>query len=240
MRAVILAGGKGTRLHPYTVVFPKPLMPIDDMPVIEIVIRQLAAAGVDHATLAVGHLAELIRAFLGDGDRFGLKIDYSREDLPLGTAGPLRLISDLPETFLVLNGDLLTTLNYADLLARHREQGNDLTIASRRREVAIDFGVLKTDETGRVVDYLEKPVMSHAVSMGAYVFNRIALDFIPEGRKFDFPDLILAMAQQRRIGAYIHHGDWLDIGRHDDYEEAQRIFGEKRAIFLPNDPQNQE
>ncbi|MCX7048825.1 MAG: sugar phosphate nucleotidyltransferase [Candidatus Sumerlaeota bacterium] len=233
MRAVILAGGMWTRLYPYTVAFPKPLMPLDDMPIIEIVVRQLAAQGIQRVTMAVGHLAELMIAFLGDGARFGLRIDYSREDQPLGTAGPLRNIPDLPETFLVMNGDLLTTLNYGDLIRRHRESGADVTIACHRREVKIDFGVIETDANGRVSGYIEKPSIPYTVSMGAYVFNRIALDYIPAGRYFDFPALIHAMMSERVIATHFHEGEWLDIGRHDDYEEAQRIFAERRSIFLP-------
>lgn len=237
MRAVILAGGKGTRLHPYTVVFPKPLMPIDDMPIIEIIVRQLAHYGFTHLTMAVGHLEELMTAFLGDGSRFGLKIDYSSEDKPLGTAGPLKRIPDLPETFLVMNGDLLTTLNYGQLMEIHRKSNHDLTIASHQREVQIDFGVLETDADGIVRDYIEKPKMDYTVSMGSYVFNRCALDYIPENDYFDFPDLIRAMMQERTVGTHAHSGLWLDIGRHADYEEAQQVFAEQRDVFLPNGPQ---
>ncbi len=235
MRAVILAGGKGTRLHPYTVSFPKPLMPIDDMPIIEIVLRQLARSGIDRVTMAVGHLAELMIAFLGDGERFGLQIDYSREDKPGGTAGPLRMIPDLPETFLVMNGDLLTTLDYGRLVERHREAGHDLTIACHKRQVKIDFGILETDAEGLVRDYIEKPSINYEVSMGAYVFNRLALGYIPADKYFDFPDLIRAMMSERKVGTYFHSGLWLDIGRHDDYEDAQKIFSEKRDIFLLED-----
>jgi NDP-sugar pyrophosphorylase family protein len=232
---VILTGGKGTRLQPYTVVFPKSLMPLDDMPIIEIVTRQLARHGVDQITMAVGHLAELMMAFLGDGERFGARIDYSREDEPLGTAGAVKLVSDLPETFLVMNGDLLTTLDYGALMDEHRRSGNDLTIACHRREVKVDFGVVKTDGHGDVRDYIEKPTIPYEVSMGAYIFNRSALDYIPEGKYFDFPDLVRAMKDERAVGAYFHDGIWLDIGRHDDYEEAQRVFSEQRDVFLPSD-----
>lgn len=233
MHAVILAGGKGTRLRPYTVSFPKPLMPIDDMPIIEVVVRQLARHGISDITMAVGHLAELLIAFLGNGERFGVRIAYSREDCPLGTAGPLRMISDLPETFLVMNGDLLTTLNYSDLIETHRRSGHDLTIACQRRTVRVDFGVLQTDDAGIVRDYLEKPTIPYLVSMGAYVFNRTALDYIPAGEYFDFPDLIRAMMREKQVGTFHHEGLWLDIGRHDDYEVAQRIFSERRDDFLP-------
>lgn len=234
MRAVILAGGVGARLRPYTISFPKPLMPLGDMPVIEIVLRQLASHGVDRATLAVGHLAELLTAFLGDGARFGLAVDYAREDEPLGTAGPLRGIADLPETFLVMNGDLLTTLDYGALLQTHHRAGNAVTVAIRRREVAIDFGVLECDARGRLSAYHEKPSITHDVSMGAYVFEREALDWIPAEGPFDFPELIQALlAAGRPVGTHRHEGLWLDIGRPEDYEAAQRIFEERREEFLP-------
>jgi len=233
MRAVLLAGGKGTRLLPYTVVFPKSLMPLGDMPVIEVVVRQLRHYGVDHITLAVGHLAELLMTFLGDGSRFGLKIDYSREDEPLGTAAPLLLIKDLPETFLVMNGDVLTTLNYRDLVQAHAVRRNDLTIASYERDVKIDLGVLETDGGGVVRDYIEKPTMRYKVSMGVYVFNRAALDYIPPNRYFDFPDLIKAMMNERVVGTYPYGDVWLDIGRHEDFERAQELFASRRAEFLP-------
>lgn len=209
-------------------------MPIDDMPIIEIVVRQLVDVGVDHITLAVGHLAELLMAFLGDGERFGVRIDYVREETPLGTAGPLRRIGDLPEEFLVMNGDLLTTLDYQALIAQHRAEGNALTIASHHRQVNINFGIMKTDDKGRVLDYFEKPSMDYEVSMGAYFFTRVALDYIPTDSYFDFPDLIRAMMEERRVGTYRHDGLWLDIGRHDDYEEAQRIFAEQRDLFPQN------
>lgn len=233
MRAVILAGGKGTRLAPYTAMLPKPLMPIDDMPIIEIVIRQLRHYGVDHVTMAVGHLAELLMTFLGDGERFGLRIDYSREDKPLGTAAPLLLVDNLPETFLVMNGDLLTTIDYRRLFETHTSGGAELTIATHERDVRIDLGVLETDDDGRVSEYHEKPTIHYTASMGVYVFDRRALDHIPSGAYFDFPDLIQAMAPERTVATYQHNGLWLDIGRHEDFEEAQRLFDKHRDEFLP-------
>lgn len=239
MRAIILGGGKGTRLHPYTVAFPKPLMPLDDMPILEIVLRQLRGHGVDHATLAVGHLAELLMAFLGNGERVGIRVDYSREDEPLGTAGPVkRLEKELPETFFVLNGDLLTTLDFTALHQSHRKAGNALTIACQERQVQVDFGVLETEEGGRVRDYHEKPALNYRVSMGAYVFDKSTLDLIPDNQYFDFPDLIRKLlAENRPVGTFHHSGAWLDIGRPDDYEAAQKLFLERRSDFLP-EPEN--
>jgi NDP-sugar pyrophosphorylase family protein len=230
---VILAGGKGTRLAPYTVAFPKPLMPLGDVPILEIVVRQLEHFGFDHVTMAVGHLSELIRAFFGDGSKYGLKIDYSREDRPLGTAGPLRRIPDLPESFLVMNGDLLTDLDYADLMRRHREQANDATIGVYRKQVKIDLGVLERDGDGRITDYKEKPTLAYEVSMGVYAFSRGVLEHVPDAY-FDFPDLVLELIRRGRpIRGYAFDGLWLDIGRADDYGKAIETFERERKRFLP-------
>jgi NDP-sugar pyrophosphorylase family protein len=233
MRAVILAGGKGTRLAPYTVAFPKPLMPIGELPILEIVVRQLRRRGFTRITMAVGHLAELIQAYFGDGARFGIAIDYSREETPLGTAGPLRLIPDLDETFLVMNGDLLTDLDYGALLRAHREQGNDATIGVYEKEVRIDLGVLERDGDGRIVQYREKPALTYEVSMGVYVFSRSVLQYVPDGRPFDFPDLVLELIRRGRpIRGIRFDGLWLDIGRAEDYAKAIETFAASRSRFL--------
>lgn len=235
MRAVILAGGKGTRLAPYTIAFPKPLMPLGDTPILEVVVRQLSHYGFTHLTMAVGHLAELIQAFFGDGSKFGLKIDYSREDEPLGTAGPLKLIPDLGDHFLVMNGDLLTDLDYGKLMRRHREQGNDATIGVYQKQVKIDLGVLDRDEEGRIVDYREKPTLSYEVSMGVYAFRREVLEIVPDGY-YDFPDLVLELIRRDRpIRGYAFNGQWLDIGREEDYAAAIEIFETDRSRFLPEE-----
>lgn len=235
MRAVILAGGKGTRLAPYTIAFPKPLMPLGDTPILEVVVRQLSHYGFTHLTMAVGHLAELIQAFFGDGSKFGLKIDYSREDEPLGTAGPLKLIPDLGDHFLVMNGDLLTDLDYSKLMRRHREQGNDATIGVYQKQVKIDLGVLDRDEEGRIVDYREKPTLSYEVSMGVYAFRREVLEIVPDGY-YDFPDLVLELIRRDRpIRGYAFNGQWLDIGREEDYAAAIEIFETDRSRFLPEE-----
>lgn len=233
MRAVILAGGKGTRLRPYTTVLPKPLMPIGDMPILEVVLRQLKRAGISHVTMAVGHLAELLEAFFGDGSKFGLKIDYSREDKPLGTAGPLTLIDGLEDTFLVMNGDVLTTLDYADLIESHRDSGAMATVATHEREVRIDFGVLQVDEEGTLTEYVEKPRLPYKVSMGIYVFQAEVLSRLTKGEYFDFPDLVkLLIGEQQPVKSYAFDGYWLDIGRHDDYSIAMDEFEARRAEFL--------
>lgn len=236
MRAVILAGGRGTRLYPYTIVFPKPLMPIGDVPILEIVVRQLKYYGISDIVMAVGHLAELLMAYFGDGSRFGVQISYSRETYPLGTAGPLALIPGLDETFLVMNGDVLTTLDYRALIAYHRANGSVATIASHRRDARIDLGVIQTDATGRITDYIEKPVYHYLVSMGIYVFEPAVLRQIEPGQRLDFPDLVLRLlAAGERVQSYLFDGYWLDIGRPDDYSQATAEFEQLRKQFLPDE-----
>jgi len=236
MKAVILAGGKGTRLAPYTTILPKPLMPIDDMPILEIVLRQLARYGFDDVSLAVGYLAELLMAYCGDGSKFGLKMDYSREQHPLGTAGPISLVPNLDETFLVMNGDLLTTLDYGAMYRYHQARGSIATLAAYQREVKIDLGVVEIDADNWVQDYVEKPTYHYSVSTGVYIFEPEILDFIPDNQKLDLPDLVLRLINQgQRVNVYRFDGHWLDIGRHDDYEMAVNIFAAHRDSFLPND-----
>ncbi|MEW6083527.1 MAG: sugar phosphate nucleotidyltransferase [Chloroflexota bacterium] len=235
MRAVILAGGKGTRLAPYTTVLPKPLMPIGDMPILEIVLRQLAHHGFKDATLAVGHLAELLMAYCGNGEKFGIRIGYSREEEPLGTAGPIALVPDLNETFLVMNGDLLSTLDYSAMWKYHKERGAIATLASYRREVKIDLGVIESED-GWVKDYIEKPTYQYAVSTGIYIFEPEVLRYIERGKKLDLPELVLhLMKQGKKVNVYNFDGYWLDIGRHDDYETAMEEFTAHRADFLPGE-----
>jgi NDP-sugar pyrophosphorylase family protein len=232
-RVVILAGGRGTRLEPYTSVLPKPLMPIGDRAILEIVVEQLRQRGFHDVVLSVGHLSHLIRAVFDhagparptNGSR-PTRISYVHEELPLGTAGSLRLVSGLDETFLVMNGDLLTTLDYADLLRRHRETDNVLTIATKKRGIKVDYGVLHLDEetsgtVAPVAGYEEKPEYVSTVSMGVYAVEPRALDFIPPNRAFDFPELVHALLDAGEpVGAYPYDGLWFDIGRRDDYERA--------------------
>ena len=233
MKAIILAGGKGTRLKPYTAVFPKPLVPIDDMPILEVVIRQLGFHGIADITMAVGHLAELLMAYFGDGSKLGVRITYSREDKPLGTSGPLALIPDLTDTFLVMNGDVLTTLDYGDLVAYHRREGATATIAMHERTVKIDLGVIETDAKDQLLAYIEKPSFSYRVSMGIYIFEPIVLQYIQPGKHLDFPDLIHLLLQNgEKVMGYPYTGYWLDIGRPDDYEQAVEEFTRLRGEFL--------
>jgi NDP-sugar pyrophosphorylase family protein len=236
-RAVILAGGVGTRLRPYTTVLPKPLMPVGDRPILDVVVRQLSRAGFERITIATGYLAELIEAFFGSGDRYGIPIDYFREDDPLGTVGALSLIDGLDEDFLVMNGDVLTDLDYAALLERHRAGGQAATIAAHKRDVQISLGVMQFDAASDdtvVTGYIEKPTLSYEVSMGVYCFAPRARDYIPGGERLDFPDLILKLiAAGETVRAWRSQDHWLDIGRHDDYEEAQDVFERLRPRLLP-------
>lgn len=236
MQAVIMAGGKGTRLGPYTASFPKPLMPLgDEMPVLELLLRQLRSAGVDDVILAVNHLHHLLRAFFGDGEPMGMRIRYSLEDAPLGTAGPLaQLLGDLNETFFMTNGDLLTTLDFTAMLADHRARGAEATVASFRREVKIDFGLLETDPTMRMTGYIEKPSYPHLVSMGCYLLQRDSVaPYLKAGERLDMPDLMRAMvADGRHVHCHVPDCIWLDIGRPDDYAAAQNLFATSRGAFL--------
>lgn len=233
--AVILAGGRGRRLAPYTAILPKPLMPIDDMPILEVVVRQLQHAGIRDITLAVGYLASLLEAYFGDGSKWGVRISYSREESPLGTAGPLTLVSGLERTFLVMNGDLLTTLDYTAMVRFHREHGAVATVGLFDKEVKIDLGVIETDDDHHITGYVEKPTLHYQVSMGVYVMEPAVLRYIPAGQKFDLPDLVRALiADGLPVIGYHFNGYWLDIGRQEDYAQAVELFQRERARFLPD------
>ncbi|MFE5814426.1 NDP-sugar synthase [Streptomyces sp. NPDC056479] len=234
MHAVILAGGKGVRLRPYTTALPKPLVPIGDQhAILEIVLRQLSTAGFTRCTIAIGHLGEIIRAYVGDGTQWGLSVDYATEESPLGTMGPLLTLRDrLPENFLVMNGDVLTDLDYADVLRTHEASGTPLTIATYSRKVHIDFGVLTTDAS-RVVAFTEKPSIDYRVSMGVYGVSRTTLDDYTPGLPLGFDELVMdLLAAERPPHAYEFDGYWLDIGRPDDYDRANAEFTSRKSMLL--------
>lgn len=232
-RAVILAGGKGTRLRPYTVVLPKPLMPIGEYPILEVIVRQLVKAGFGHITLAVNHQAEIIKAFFQNGERWGIRIDYSLEDQPLGTMGPLKLIKDLPDNFLVMNGDILTDLDYAAFHDAHVGAGDIFTISAMQREHRIDYGVLDTGIDGKLTGFREKPGVSYEVSMGVYMLSAAVLEQIPAGRAYGFDTLMLdLLAAGRPATVRTFSGYWLDIGRPDDYAKAIDEFESMKSRFL--------
>ncbi len=237
-RAVVLAGGKGTRLRPYTTVLPKPLMPVGDRPILDIVVRQLKAAGFERITMATGYLAELIEVFFRNGENYGISIDYFREQEPLGTVGALSMIDGLGESdFLVMNGDVLTDIDYAALLEHHAASGAAATIATKTRDVRIELGVLvfgDPEDRSRLTGYMEKPKVRYEASMGIYCFAPRALAHIERGKPLDFPTLITKLVG---VGETVraHRSDdyWLDIGRHDDYEAALDEFEQVKSRLLP-------
>lgn len=232
-RAIILAGGKGTRLRPYTVVLPKPLMPIGDYPILEIIIRQLVFSGFDHITITVSHQAEIIRAFFGDGSKWNIHIDYSLEDRPLSTMGPLRLIDDLPEHFLIMNGDVLTDLDFDWFYNYHISRKQLFTISAAERVGISEYGVLSVDSSDILTGFIEKPKNCYVVSMGVYMASRQIVNYIPEDVAYGFDRLMLdLLADNQQVLVHRHNSYWLDIGRPDDYMQAIDEFDKFRDRFL--------
>ena len=235
MRAIILAGGKGTRLRPFTTTIPKPLVPLgDEMPILEVVIKQLVRHNFTHITLAVNHLANLIISFFGDGSKWNVKIDYSLEDSPLSTIGPLTLISDLPENFLVMNGDILCDLNYREFFEYHVANSNDVTVSAYKRDTRIDFGVLKFSDQNNIEEFIEKPTYHFDVSMGIYCLNRSIVEQLPKGEPYGFDNLMIdGIRKKQKILAKPFGGFWLDIGRPEDYDSANENYPElKKKLGL--------
>lgn len=233
MRAIILAGGKGMRLRPYTTLIPKPLVPLGGKySILEIIIMQLARSGFTHITLAVNHLSQLIMAYFGDGSRLGVQLDYSLEDRELSTIGPLTLIDDLPENFLVMNGDVLCNLDYRAFFDAHKKDASLISVSASRRQVKIDFGVLRYNKEGHLTEFKEKPELDFDVSMGIYAINRSVIDALPRGAPYGFDNLMIdGLANGRRIDIRPFSGYWLDIGRSDDYEYADENFTELSALL---------
>lgn len=237
MKAVVLAGGAGTRLAPYTTVFPKPLVPLGNQPILEIILRQLVHYGFTDIALSVGYLAELIQAYIGsleDGDLRRANIKFVRESKPMGTVGSLALIEDLHEPFLVMNGDVLTALNFAELFEYHKKQQAMLTIAMHRRSVKIDLGLIEVNAENRLEKFVEKPTMNFLVSMGVYVYDPAVLKLIEPGQYLDFPDLVLRLlADKEKVMGFSTDEYWLDLGSHADYAKASEEFEDKKAQILP-------
>ena len=222
MRAIILSGGKGTRLRPFTTLIPKPLVPIGGKySILEIIIMQLAKQGFDHVTLAVNHLSHLIMSYFGNGERWGIKLDYSMENSELSTIGPLTLIENLPSNFLVMNGDILSDISYVDFLSEHIRAKSEITVASFSRQVKIDFGVLETNEDSILTKFIEKPTYDYKVSMGVYGISRKVIENLERGSKYGFDNLMLdGLREKNSIKIVDHKGYWLDIGRGEDYDLA--------------------
>jgi NDP-mannose synthase len=232
MQAVILAGGKGTRLYPFTANIPKSLVPVGEIPILEIVLKQLKYYGFTDIVITVNHLANVIMDFFKNGDKLGLNITYSSEETPLGTAGPLSLIDSLEENFLVMNGDLLTTINYQNMFDYHKNNNSDATIGVYKKEVKVDLGVLEMDND-KFKKYIEKPKYSFDVSMGIYIFNRNVLRKIAYNKNLDMPQLLTKLHNSNyKILCYKGEYYWLDIGRINDYEEANKIFNKRKKEFL--------
>lgn len=229
--AVVLAGGKGTRLAPFTHVLPKPLLPVNERPILDVVLSQLARDGCIHVTIAVGHLGHLIELYCGGGHQWSLEIEYFREETPLGTVGALSQLGSLPTSpFITMNGDVLSDISYEDLLEAHAHSGAELTIASFRRTVRDELGILETDPDNRLIAYREKPEHEYLVSMGIYVLNPSVVDLIPRGPHMDFPDLVQALLDRDRpIHTHVHDGYWLDLGRPDDLARANAEFDSIRS-----------
>jgi len=231
-RAVIMAGGLGRRLYPYTAVLPKPLVPIGDRPILELLILQLRDAGVTHVTLATGHMAELVMAFFGSGEKYGIEIDYSLEHKPLGTVGPLGIIDGLDETFLVMNGDVLTDIDFSKLVEHHKRESAVVTVATHRKAVKLSLGVIETDLMGHVIGFREKPEFSVDVSMGIYVYEPEIVSRIPTGEALGFDDLMGQLLRDRTtIATYPFDGVWFDIGIPEDYGKAIEYYEENRSKF---------
>ena len=236
MRAVVLAGGRGTRLAPYTVIFPKPLLPIGELPVIEIILRQLRSHGIDEALISVGYLSELIQAYFTTRRGVpGLEIGFLHEPSPLGTAGPIGLVGG-DDDLLVMNGDILTTLDFGDLLAFHRRERPALTVAVRSQEVTFDYGVLEIGDDATVTAYIEKPTTQYKCSMGIYVYSPEAIRAIVPGEPLDVPALVRRLLDRgERVAAYHSDPYWLDVGHRENLEQAIEDFPRMRAALLPDE-----
>jgi len=225
MQAVILAGGKGTRLSPFTKVFPKPLVPVGEKPILDLIIRQLRHFGFQRVTLAVGYMAEMIQTYMRNGEQYGMEIDYSFEEKPLGTVGSLSQIMKLDKNFLVMNGDIITNLDYRNLMDFHKEQNAIATIGAYQKNFKIDLGIIQNGDGYSITDYVEKPTYTFKVSMGVYVFNMDVLQYIEPKKYLDFPDLVKQLlAHGEKVVSYPFDGYWLDIGNHNDYEKALEEF----------------
>lgn len=233
MKVIILAGGKGTRLKPYTVTIPKPLVPIGDHPILEIVIRRFKKSGFRDIVLSVNHMSELIKSYFGDGRKLGVNISYSLEDQPLGTAGPLALVKSPGDDFIVINGDILTDVDFSKLVRYHKTGGQTATLVSFEKEVPVDLGTLELGGKCIVKRYIEKPTLKYNASAGIYVFKKKVLGYITKGCRMDLPELIMKLLRDgEEVRAYEHEGLWFDIGSPSDYEEAMESFNEHSKLFL--------
>jgi NDP-mannose synthase len=232
MLAVIMAGGRGTRLAPYTTVLPKPLMPLHDRPIIDVILRQLVTAGIGAISISVGHLGGLIEAWVRNAEHFSVPISFLYEDAPLGTAGALKLAA--PEgSFIAMNGDILTTLSFSLLAESHASSGAIATIAVNERQLDVEYGVVHRDSSQRLIGLDEKPTLRYTVSMGVYAFAARVVEYIDVGERIDFPDLLLRLLDAgEHVAVFPFDGYWRDIGNRDDYAAAIEDFGAAPDRFI--------
>jgi len=233
LKAVIQAGGKGTRLRPYTLILPKPLMPVGELPVIETLLKWLRRNGVEDTYVTIGYLGHLIKSLCGDGSQWDMNISYSEEPEPLGTVGALNLIrAQLDSTFFMLNGDLVTDLNLRAFKNFHKNHGGLVSVAVARKKIKVDLGVIES-ENNLLNNFREKPSLEFQVSMGIYCMEPGVLDLVPDGLPFGFDDLMYSMMDKGiPVHIYEHDGFWMDIGRPEDFAEAQKLFEENRTSIL--------
>ncbi len=238
MKAVILAGGLGTRLRPFTNIIPKPLMPVGEYPILEIVIRQLQRAGFKEIVIAVGYLSHLIESYFGDGSRWDVHIEYSKEYKPLGTAGPISLIEGLQDGFLLMNGDILTDLNYTAMIRHHKNEDSMVTIATFVKSIKTELGSLTCDGQDNIRDYIEKPTLEYRVSTGIYVFSPEVQKYLHRNTPLDLPDLVKKLiVKKEKVIAFPLDGLWYDLGRKEDYDEINETYADKiESVFLRDHP----
>ena len=234
MKAVLLAGGMGRRLSPYTSVIPKPLFPIGGTTIIEVILQQLALYGFVEVVVCVGYMADLVEAYLGDGSKYGVMLTYSVEDKPLGTLGPLSLIETPKDPFLLMNGDVLTTIDFAHMMCDHQESGATITVATHLYKRRLDYGVMELDEEDKVRGFYEKPETEYQVNMGIYAMSPAVLQWLQRGQRCDVPEVIAeCLRKGLSVRAHRFVGDWIDIGRMPELQEANRLFDSRKLEFLP-------
>jgi NDP-sugar pyrophosphorylase family protein len=230
MHAVIIAGGKGRRLQPFTTTIPKPLFPLGEKPIIQIIIEQLREAGIRDFIVSVGYLGELVEAYLGSGKKFGCSIEYVREPAPLGTAGSISLLPEMHDDFIFMNGDVFASIDFPALVAAHKASRAMMTVCTYRKHVKSSLGVLDVDADGRVTDYREKPEQTHIVSSGVYVMNPAVRTFVPPGTRMDLPDLVLRLIRDHQVVRAVPiDGFWFDIGTPEDLENALKFYEARNA-----------
>jgi NDP-mannose synthase len=239
MQAIILAGGAGTRLRPYTLVFPKPMLPVGGMPIIATIVHQLAYYGFNDIVISLGYLGDYIRMYFMGGVNTpkGVTIRFSFEDQPLGTTGPLALVDKLDDDFLVINGDILSTIDYADFFHTHRDRHADLSVAVGIKEVKMSLGILDLDEKQRITGFREKPTFVFHDNMGIYVYSRSVMKWVERDKKLDVNVLVAKLVEEKKnVFGYISKEEyfWIDVGQHADYEKANEEFEKRRSAFLPS------